>query len=84
MNSAGVFSITGSVSVESSYITSLHNGWNMIGSPCTNELTSIPFSHYFNAANSQTIKNFEGFWSENDPLSSIHNFEPGKGYFILK
>jgi hypothetical protein len=56
-------------------------GWNLIGCPFQ---TATPFSTYFNATNTQTIKNFEGFWIPNDALSSITNLVPGKGYYLKK
>jgi hypothetical protein len=57
-------------------------GWNLIGCPYQ---TATPISTYYTATNSQTIKNFEGFWEPNGgALNSILNLEPGKAYYLKK
>jgi hypothetical protein len=86
MNTAGTIEITG-MPVETQHASSLRNGWNMIGYPgCTDAIhcVSIPISDYFEASDSEIIKNFEGFWEPDSPLNSIQNFEPGKAYFLKK
>jgi hypothetical protein len=80
MNVAGTLIIAGTP-VESPNLGVSTAGWNMIG--CSYQ-TANPFSNFFNATNTQVIKNFDGFWIPNDPLSSITDLLPGKGYYIKK
>ena len=80
MNVAGTLVITGTP-VETPNLGVSTAGWNMIG--CSYQ-TANPFSNFFNATNTQVIKNFDGFWIPNDPLSSITDLLPGKGYYIKK
>jgi hypothetical protein len=85
MNNADTLSLNGTV--QTPLMASLSPGWHMIGYPgCTDAMpcSSTPFSDYFDTTNCQTIKNFDGFWQPNGTLNSIENFEPSKGYFILK
>ena len=83
MNVAGNLVVSGTPISTLAYspISTLKTGWNLVGCPYQ---TSTPFSTYFNAANTKVIKNFDGFWIPNDPLSSITNLLPGKGYYIKK
>jgi len=77
MNNPGTLSITGS-SVQVQYSTP-KAGWDLIG--CKYQ-TLTPMSNEFNTTNTQTIKNFDGFWEPGASINSIDNFEPGKGYYI--
>ena len=85
MNTPGTIEITGIPSVQTLHATSLTEGWNLIGYPCTGEslFAPTPISDYFDETNCQIIKNFDGFWMPNEPTSSLNTFELGKGYFIL-
>jgi len=57
------------------------SGWNMIGCPyqSVTNLTSI-----FTATNTDTVKDFNGYWIPNDALSTISTLAPGKGYYWMK
>jgi len=85
MNTAGILQITGTA-VQTPNLGVSKVGWNLIGYPgCAdaNNCNAIPFSTYFNSINCQVIKNFDGFWSPTEPLNSIQNLEPGKGYYVF-
>ena len=85
MNTAGTIEITGMIVQTPNLGVSM--GWQLIGYPCCKAAwpcVSTPISNYFDATNCQQIKNFDGFWEPNEPLNSIQNFEPGKGYFLKK
>jgi uncharacterized protein YjdB len=82
MNVAGNFVLSGTPisTVAYSPTNTLTTGWNLIG--CSYQ-TATAFSTYFTATNTQTIKNFEGFWEPtNGALNSIVNLEPGKAYYL--
>ncbi|MCK9561527.1 MAG: RICIN domain-containing protein [Bacteroidales bacterium] len=70
--------------IQAADISSAAHGWQLIGYPAQGNLNfaPIPISDYFNSQNCHTIKNFDGFWLPNGTHNSLHNFEPGKGYFI--
>lgn len=53
--------------------------WQLIGCPFQ---SPIPFPNYFNTANCEMIKNFDGFGMPNGTTNSINNIEPSKAYFI--
>jgi hypothetical protein len=76
-----------SVSVElvgteiASYVMDLETGWNLIGTPSQVEMeidvvlnSILPYL--------EIIKDFDGMYESNNPMNSISNFEPYKGYFI--
>ena len=79
MNVAGVLSIAGTPMVSSA--PTINTGWNLIG--CSYQTTRA-FSTLFNATNTETVKNFDGFWEPNGTLNSILNLEPGKAYYVKK
>jgi mannan endo-1,4-beta-mannosidase len=80
MNTAGTLSIIG-LPYTGVWQYAPTTGWNLIGCPFQ---TVTSFSTYFNATNTQIIKNFEGFWIPNDALSTINELIPGKAYFLKK
>jgi len=59
--------------------TSLQTGWNLVGCPYQ---VSTTLSSLFNATNTQSVKNFDGFWIPNGTTNSILTLDPGKGYFV--
>ena len=67
-------------------VIQLNLGWNLVGCPFK---SATPFESglvqrgYSNQTGLSSIKNFDGFLSVSNPLSTIQQFEPGKGYFIL-
>ncbi|HOS84670.1 MAG TPA: hypothetical protein PK199_07120 [Bacteroidales bacterium] len=79
MNVAGTLTISGTPVQPT--ILDASNGWNLMGCPYQ---TATPFTTYFNATNTQIIKNFDGYWMPNDTLSTLTNLVPGKGYYIKK
>jgi hypothetical protein len=80
MNSAGTLSLTGAV-INNPEIKELQQGWNIVGVPFQ---TAQPFSSYFNATNSQIIKNFEGYWQPDGGTYTIQNLQAGTAYFMLR
>ena len=80
MNSAATLQVSG-IAMQTNNFASLKTGWNLIGCPFQ---TSTAFSTYFNATNTEIIKDTEGFWEPNNALSTIQNLIPGKGYYIKK
>ena len=70
-------SITISGTAVTAYISQLKTGWNMLGvAQATNKLvTALP-------TQTQTLKDFEGFYEPANALSTIVNLIPNKGYFI--
>jgi hypothetical protein len=84
MNAAGILVISGTQC--RGVLQYAPTGWQLIGYPCAGEssFAPIPFSNYFNATNAEIIKNFDGFWQPSGTTNSVHNFEPGKGYFLKK
>jgi len=78
MNTEGVLSINGTV--QTPLMASVQSGWQMLGCPYQ---TTTPFTTYFNSTNTETIKNFEGFWKPDGTMNSINELEPGKGYYML-
>lgn len=81
MNTAGVLEITGVPTVETPNLGVSTVGWNLIGCPFQN---TTEFSLFFDETNVQIIKDFNGFWIPNDPVSSIDSFAPGRGYYVKK
>ena len=79
MNSPGTISISGNIAKPE--FPTLVSGWNFVGSSFQK---SFDFSQLYNENYIKTVKNFDGYWAPNDPLSSIKIFEPGNGYYILK
>jgi len=77
MNNPGTLSIAGQP-VQTHYSAPLP-GWQMQG--CKYQ-TITPFATDFNAANTEIIKNFDGFFEPGGGPNSIINLEPGKGYYV--
>jgi hypothetical protein len=61
MNSAATLQVSG-IAMQTNNFASLKTGWNLIGCPFQ---TSTAMSTYFNATNTETIKDTEGFWEPN-------------------
>ena len=78
MNNAGTLFLVGNVTQQTLQLPTTE-GWKLLGIPFNTERA---ISDYFNSQNCHTIKNFDGFWQPNGTHNSLHNFEPGKGYFI--
>jgi len=85
MEEPGTVFLTGTP-MQASDIPSVAHGWKLIGYPAqgNSHFAPIPISDYFNATNNSIIKNFDGFWQPNGTHNSLHNFEPGKGYYFFK
>ena len=81
MTSPATISVTGTAVNTSLFQFPTALGWNMIGCPyqSATNLTSI-----FTATNTNTVKDFNGYWIPNDALSTISTLAPGKGYYWMK
>jgi len=77
MNTGGTLTLQGFQNLGG--LKTIQSGWQMLGCPYQ---TATPFTTDFNSTNTETIKNFEGFWEPIGTLNSITDLEPGKGYFM--
>lgn len=80
MTSNGVLKLTGMAIEPTSRASLQHNGWQLIGCPYQ---AAVPIAGVF-ARNFSVVKSFGGFWMPNATTNSIHDLEPGKGYWVKK